>query len=268
VAATNQLAALLDEHRSGAKAIFADLLHRLRNAPAETLDSALTHAVRDAVLALVAVLTTLGATRKDLDRSVIVHLGEHPDEKILTPLPRSGRLNAAQVLSEWGDSRQAYDGPDTVAALSGMCPVTAQSGKHRAVHLRWASNTRFRAAISTFADNSRHDGPWAAKAHTQARARGHDHPHAVRVLARSWVRMIHLCWIGGVPYDPARHGNAAALAAQPAARPPANRDPTTAVAADPRAVHRPARGLTLPRPGRGPRVQDRRRRPHRGAQRP
>jgi transposase len=256
VAATNQLAALLDEHWPGAKAIFADiespialafltryptaahaqllgekrmrafcvkhgysgrrtaaqLLARLRTAPAGTLDPALTEAVRDAVLALVAVLTTLGVARKDLDRSVIAHLGEHPDEKIFTSLPRSGRINAAQVLSEWGDSRAAYDGPDAVAALSGMCPVTNQSGKHRAVHFRWACNTRFRVAISTFADNSRHTSPWAAGVYARAIARGHDHPHAVRVLARAWIRVIYRCWIDGVPYDPARHGNAAAFA--------------------------------------------------------
>jgi transposase len=195
----------------------AELLARLRTAPAGTLDPTLNEAVRDAVLALVAVLTTLGMARKDLDRSVIAHLGEHPDEKIFTSLPRSGRINAAQVLSEWGDSRAAYDGPDAVAALSGMCPVTHQSGKHRAVHFRWACNTRFRVAISTFADNSRHDSPWAAKLYTDAIARGHDHPHAVRVLARAWIRVIYRCWVDGAPYDPARHGNAAALAEQHAA---------------------------------------------------
>jgi transposase len=258
VAVTNQLAALLDEHWPGAKAIFADiespialafltryptaahaahlgekrlhafcvkhgysgrrtaaqLLARLRAAPAGTLDETLTEAVRDAVLALVGVLHALGVARKDLDRSVIAHLGEHPDEKIFTSLPRSGRINAAQVLAEWGDSRAAYDGPDAVAALSGMCPVTTQSGKHRAVHFRWACNTRFRTALSTFADNSRHDSPWAAKVYTDAIARGHDHPHAVRVLARAWIRVIYRCWTDGVAYDPARHGNAAAFAEQ------------------------------------------------------
>jgi transposase len=260
VAATNQLAALLDAHWPGAKAIFADiespialafltryptaaharllgekrlrafcvkhgysgrrtaaqLLHRLRAAPAGTLDETLTEAVRDAVLALVRVLAVLGGARKDLDRSVVAHLGEHPDEKIFTSLPRSGQINAAQVLAEWGDSRQAYDGPDAVAAFAGMTPVTTQSGKHRAVHFRWACNKHFRTAISTFADNSRHSSPWAAKVYTDAVARGHDHPHAVRVLARAWIRVIYRCWLDGVPYDPTRHGNAE-LAARPAA---------------------------------------------------
>ena len=173
VAATNQLSALLEAHWPGAKAIFADvespmaefltryptpaaaahlgekrmaaflvkhgysgrrpaaeLLARLRAAPAGTGREPLAEALRDAVLAG---LTALNAAVKSLDRSVAAHLGEHPDGKIFTSLPRSGQVNAAQVLAEWGDCRQAYDGPDSVAALAGCTPVTSQSGKHRSV---------------------------------------------------------------------------------------------------------------------------------------
>ena len=120
----------------------AELLTRLRAAPAGSTDEALTDAVRDAVLAQVAVLTALTAAEKNLDRSVIAHLGEHPDATIFTSLPRSGQINAAQVLAEWGDSRAAYDSPDAVAALAGVTPVTKASGKYRAVHFRWACNKR------------------------------------------------------------------------------------------------------------------------------
>jgi transposase len=186
----------------------AQLLHRLRDAPAGTTDEALTEALRDAVLALVAVLTALNTAIKDLDRSTAAHLGEHPDGKIFTSLPRSGQINAAQVLAEWGDCRQAYDGPDSVAALAGATPVTKQSGKHEATHFRWACNKRFRKAITTFADNSRHASPWAARIYRDAIAAGKDHPHAVRILARAWIRVIWRCWLDGTPYDPTRHGAA------------------------------------------------------------
>lgn len=255
VAATNQLAALLDAHWPGGKAIFADiespialafltryptaatarrlgenrlagflanhgysgrrtpaqLLARLRNAPPGTLDDTLTEAVRDAVLAMVAVLTALGGALKNLDRSVAAHLGEHPDGSIFTSLPRSGQINAAQVLAEWGDVREAYEHPDAVAALAGVTPVTNQSGKHKSVHFRWACNKRFRVAFTTFADNSRHASPWAAGVYQQARASGKDHPHAVRVLARAWIRVIWRCWHNHTPYDSNLHGGAQQL---------------------------------------------------------
>jgi transposase len=258
VAATNQLAALLDAHWPGAKVIFADvespislafltryptpaaaghlgekrmaafmakhsycgrrtaaqLLDRLRTAPAGATGQATTEALRDAVLALVAVLTAVNAAVKDLDRSAAAHLGEHPDGEIFTSLPRSGQINAAQMLAEWGDCRQAYERPDSVAALAGATPVTKQSGKHRSVEFRWACNKRFRRAITIFADNSRHASPWAAKLYNDARAAGKDHPHAVRILARAWIRVIWRCWIDGIPYDPTKHSAAAALAEQ------------------------------------------------------
>jgi transposase len=195
----------------------AQLLARLRHAPAGATGEALTEGLRDAVLAAVGVLTALNASVKNLDRSAAAHLGEHPDGAIFTSLPRSGQVNAAQVLAEWGDARPAYEHPDSVAALAGVTPVTNQSGKHRGVHFRWACNKRFRTAITTFADNSRHASPWAAKTYNDARASGKDHPHAVRILARAWIRVIWRCWLDGVPYNPAKHGAAATLAQPKAA---------------------------------------------------
>jgi transposase len=209
-----QMAAFLVKHGYSGRRPAAQLLDRLRQAPPGSTGEALTEALRDAVLALVAVLRALNGAVKDLDRSAAAHLGEHPDEKIFTSLPRSGQINAAQMLAEWGDCRQAYAGPDSVAALAGVSPVTRQSGKHRSVGFRWACNKRFRRAITTFADNSRHASPWAAKIYNDARAAGKDHPHATRTLARAWIRVIWPCWINGIPYDPARHHAAATLASQ------------------------------------------------------
>jgi transposase len=211
-----RMAAFLVKHGYSGRRTAAELLARLRAAPAGTGRESLTEALRDAVLAAVGVLTALNAAVKNLDRSVAAHLGEHPDGAIFTSLPRSGQVNAAQVLAEWGDCRQAYDGPDSVAALAGCTPVTSQSGKHRSVQFRWACNKRFRVAMTTFADNSRHASPWAAKTYSDARASGKDHPHAIRILARAWIRVIWPCWLDGIPYDPARHGAAAALARQTA----------------------------------------------------
>ena len=261
VAATNQLAALLDMHWPGAKAIFADvespialkfltrypnpasaarlgdkriaafcaangysgrrpaseLLTRLRNTPAGTTSPVLTEALKHAVLAMVGVLTALNAAIKNLDRTVVTQLGEHPDGEIFTSLPRSGQINAAQMLAEWGDCREAYDGADAVAALAGLTPVTKESGKHRAVSFRWACNTRFRVAMTTFADNSRHANPWAAEVYNRARASGKDHPHATRILARSWTRVIYRCWRDNKPYDLTNHGAAVRLNQPPQA---------------------------------------------------
>ena len=99
------------------------------------------------------------------------------------------------------------------AAEAGVGPVTYQSGKARGVGWRWACNKRLRAALTRMADNSRHESAWAADVYRRARARGCDHPHAVRILARAWARVLWRAWTDGVPYDPTRHRGAQALAA-------------------------------------------------------
>jgi transposase len=191
------------------------LLARLRRAPAGVVAEHHTEAGRDAVTALITVLKTLGGVKKDLDRSVVSHLGQHPDAAIFTSLPRAGQVSAAQILAEWGDSRTAYDGPDALAAFAGVAPVTKASGRMRGVSYRWACNKRFRQAMVTFADNSRHQSPWAADIYRRARARGMDHPHAIRVLARAWIRVIYRCWLNHEPYDPAKHGGAGRFTTSP-----------------------------------------------------
>jgi transposase len=95
-----------------------------------------------------------------------------------------------------------------------VAPVTRASGKHRTVIFRWACNKRLRRAVTTFADNSRHDSPpWAAAVYARARQRGCAHPHAIGILARAWLRILWRCWQDRRPYDVARHRHAASLPA-------------------------------------------------------
>ena len=201
-----RLAAFLRKHGYSGRRTSAELLERLRSAPVGLSDGPESEARRDAVLAMVRLVRALNHSIKDLDRSIVAHLDEHPDAVVFRSLPRAGQVSAAQMLAEWGDCREAYDGPEAVAALAGMAPVTRRSGKHLAVGFRWACNTRFRNALATFADNSRHASPWAAGVYAAAVDRGADHPHAVRILGRAWIRVIYRCWQDGVAYDPSRHG--------------------------------------------------------------
>lgn len=89
-----------------------------------------------------------------------------------------------------------------LAAETGAAPVTKESGKHRTVHFRHTVNCHARQALMTFADNSRHSNDWAAKIYNDARTRGKRHPHAVRILARAWLRIIWACWRDKTCYTP------------------------------------------------------------------
>jgi transposase len=203
-----RLAAFCAEQRYSGRRPASVLLARLRSAPSGVEDPTTSQGVADAVLAQVSVLATLNASIKALDRSIADRMDAHPDGRLFRSLPRAGTVNAAQILAEWGDVRETFTHPDQLAALAGLTPVTKASGKHHSVSFRWACNKRLRVAITTFADNSRRASPWAADVYDRARADGKDHPHAIRILARAWVRVIWRCRQDAKPYDPALHGNA------------------------------------------------------------
>jgi transposase len=155
--------------------------------------------------ALHAVLTTLTEQIKALSGQIGEQLALHADAHIFTSLPRSGTVRAARLLAEIGDCRARFPTPQALACLAGAAPSTRQSGQLRAVTFRWSCDKQLRDAITDFAGDSRHASPWAANLYHRARARGHDHPHAVRILARAWLFIIWHCWQDKTAYNPAKH---------------------------------------------------------------
>ena len=176
----------------------------LDNAPAGTRGTEAA-ARAQITLAMVAGLSALRAQIKALEEQIAIQLDQHPDAAVFTSLPRSGTVRAARLLAEIGDARGRYPTPESLICLSGAAPSTRQSGKVKIVTFRWAVDKQLRGAVVDFAGDSHHDNPWAADLYRRARARGHDHPHAVRILARAWLHVIWRCWQDGVPYDPAKH---------------------------------------------------------------
>jgi transposase len=156
-------------------------------------------------LALVAGLSALREQIRALDDAIAVQLEQHPDAKIFTSLPRSGTVRAARLLAEIGDARGRFPTPQALTCLAGAAPSTRQSGKHKIVAFRWAVDKQLRGAVIDFAGDSHHANPWAADLYQRARDRGHDHPHAVRILARAWLHIIWRCRQDRVPYDPTKH---------------------------------------------------------------
>jgi len=155
--------------------------------------------------ALLAVVTTLVAQIKALSTQIDHQLDAHADAHIFTSLPRSGRVRAARLLGEIGDCRARFPTPESLTCLAGAAPSTRQSGKMRVVGFRWACDKQLRDAVTDFAADTRLVNPWAADLYDRARTRGHDHAHAVRILARAWLHIIWHCWQDRVPYDPDQH---------------------------------------------------------------
>jgi transposase len=158
-------------------------------------------------VALVAVLRALNAQIQALAASIAAQLAAHPDAVIFQSLPRSGTVRAARLLAEIGDARGRFPTRDSLTCLARVAPSTRQSGKVKAVTFRWGADKQLRDALCDFAGDSRSASPWAADLYDKAIARGCDHPHAVRILARAWAHVIWRCWQDHAPYSPAAHNS-------------------------------------------------------------
>jgi transposase len=187
----------------------AELLTRLRSAPEGRAGEAEQEARRAAVLALVAALKPLVEQIKLLTSQIAGALRSHDDGQIFLSLFRDPKsvVTAAELLAEIGDNRNRHPSSASLEAIAGQAPVAVQSGKKKVARFRWACNKNLRDAVGVLADASRHHNPWAADIYQRARARGHDHPHAIRILGRAWLRIIWRIWQNGDTYDPQRHGS-------------------------------------------------------------
>jgi transposase len=163
---------------------------------------------------LVATLTALVEQITALSDQIGEHLGAHADAHIFTSLPRSGTVRAARLLAEIGDCRARFPTPEALMCLAGVAPSTRQSGKVTLVDFRWSCDKQLRDAVCDFANDSRHANPWAADLYNRAIARGKDHPHAVRILARAWLYVIWHCWQNNTAYNPDHHRALQALLKQ------------------------------------------------------
>jgi transposase len=155
--------------------------------------------------AYLATLSTITNQIEALAKQIATSLDAHPDKEVFVHLPKAGTVRAARLLAEIGDARGRFPTPASLACLAGVAPSTRESGTVRIVAFRWAVDKQLRDAVCDFAGDSRHTNAWAADLYGKARARGHDHPHAVRILARAWLDIIWKCWTTNTPYDPSRH---------------------------------------------------------------
>ena len=197
---------LARQHYSGRQKP-AQLLAKLRRAPEGRVGEVEMNARRQLVLCLVATIRTLVAQINTLERQIATAVRAHPDGAIFLSLFKDpdSFITAAEMLAEIGDCRARYPARDALAGDAGQAAVAIESGKRKAACFRWGCNKRLRASFSRLANSTRHRHPWAQDLYAAARARGHDHPRALRTVGRAWCRIVWRCWQDRTPYDPARH---------------------------------------------------------------
>lgn len=202
-----RLESFLARHAYCGRRAPTELLARLRSAPSAVVGELEQDARRSAVIGLVAALRPIVEQISQLTSQIAGATHNHPDGQIFLAFFRDAKsvITAAGLLAEIGDNRARYPTNDSLAADAGQTPVTIQSGKRSNATFRWACDKRLRKHMSVLADSTRHWHPWAKDVYQRARARGANHPHALRILGRAWTRILWRCWQDHTPYDPTQH---------------------------------------------------------------
>ena len=158
------------------------------------------------ISAQIQLLRAVQATIAEIEKRIAGCVAAHPRARLLAALPGVGTINLAQLLAEVGPILDRVESAEQAATECGAAPVTKASGKSQRGLLPLRGQHAEPARPSPPSPTTpacNHPGP-ASSMPTLDR-RGKRNPHAVRIVARAWLRVIWACWHTGNPYDPATH---------------------------------------------------------------
>lgn len=182
-----------------------ELVRRIRSTPLLSTDRALIEPAQLVCGVLGQQLASLQKTIDQMQTRIDQVMAQHPDAELFTSLPGAGQALAPRLLTAFGSDRQRYATADEVATLSGIAPVTKQSGKTRIVRKRLACPKYLRQTFHEFADQARKWCPWSRAYYRLQKSRGMKHHAALRKLAGKWIRILFRVWKTRTPYDPERY---------------------------------------------------------------
>jgi transposase len=151
-----------------------------------------SHALR--VQLLCRELQLLGQVLDKFDARIAQVFGQHPDREIFAALPGAGPVLAPRLLAGMGSERERFESAANLQCLSGIAPVTKQSGGKCHIHRRYLCPRFLKQSFHEYARESVLHSRWAAAFYLRQREKGCGHHTAVRALAYKWQRIIWKCW--------------------------------------------------------------------------
>src|SRR5262249_41530381 len=126
---------------------------------------------------------------------------QHPDRHLFESFKGAGPALAPRLLAAMGADRDRWQSAADIQQLSGIAPVTRQSGKQKSVSRRWACPKFLLQTFHEFSHQTIKCCDWAKAYYDQQRERGNGHHAALRALAYKWIRIVFRCWKDRVEYD-------------------------------------------------------------------
>jgi transposase len=126
------------------------------------------------------------------------------DAQILRSMPGIGRIVLATLLAEASQPLKLRD-YHGLRALSGVAPITRQSGKKCVVVMRRACHLRLRNAVYHWARTCIQHHPASRAQYAALRARGHSHGRALRSVGDRLLAVACAILRNQTPFDPTRY---------------------------------------------------------------
>ncbi|MBL9138512.1 MAG: IS110 family transposase, partial [Verrucomicrobiales bacterium] len=120
-------------------------------------------------------------------------------------LPGAKAFLAPRLIAELGSVREDFPDSDSLMCLSGVSPVSYQSGQVNKCRLRRACNKVLRATVHLWVNASRWRCRWADAYYHLKRGEGHSHASALRCLGKRWLKILWRMWQDRQPYDESRY---------------------------------------------------------------
>ena len=178
-----------------------EIIDRIRSAKLLCSDEALITPSAMAVKLLASQIQQSRKTIQEFDAKIAEIMKQHPDAHLFTSLRGAGAALAPRLLCAFGSQKDRWKDADSLAAFSGIAPVTRKSGKQCKVQRRYACPKYLRQTFHEFADSARKYCPWTKARYRMLRDKGMKHNAARRKIARSWIRILFRVWQTGVPFD-------------------------------------------------------------------
>jgi transposase len=199
------LATFFREHRVKNQDRVQELIDRIRRSPLVTQDRPVIESLVFRVAALVGQLQSLRPQIEKIETAIDQAMAAHADAPLFQSIPGAGRALAPRLLAAFGSDRERYAHADEVTVVSGIAPVTRQSGQTKFVTRRRACSRFLKQTFHEFADQARKWCPWSRAYYAWQRSQKVAHHAALRKLASRWIRILFKVWKSRTPYNPTRY---------------------------------------------------------------
>jgi hypothetical protein len=199
------LATFFRQHRVTNQDRVQELIDRIRHTPLVTTDRPVIESLVFRVAALVGQLQSLRPQIEKIETAIDQAMAAHADAPLFQSVPGAGRALAPRLLAAFGSDRERYAHADEVTIVSGIAPVTKQSGQTKIVTRRRACSRFLKQTFHEFADQARKWCPWSKAYYAWQRSQNVRHHAALRKLASRWIRILFKVWKSRTPYNPTRY---------------------------------------------------------------